>query len=487
MKFAIPLLALCLASVSPAGVGDRPNILFLSIDDLRPELGAYGAPQVKSPHIDRLAQQGLRFDRAYCQVPVCGASRASLMTGLLATSERFTNYRSRADEDAPAAPTLPQIFREAGYTTLSNGKVFHTLEDSAERSWSEPPWRPEGWGSRTPAMAATTERLSERGRGLIYEIGDVPDSEYTDGRIAARTVQDLARLKESGEPFMLFCGFYRPHLPFYAPRKYWELYDRGAIELADNRYFPRGAPHGDLRGSEEFWAYHMGDYAVGSDAFHRMMRHGYLASVSYVDQLVGDVLQALDELGLRENTIVVLWGDHGFHLGEHDFWGKHNTMHRSTRVPLILSLPGESLPSTAALVESTDLFPTLCELAGLDIPETVHGKSLVPLLQEPDQAFREAVYTRWGRERPALAVVTERFNYTWYPNTGAEMLYDLEKDPAENRNVVGEAAYADELARLRAHLAERRAQAGGPQKGAPGQAVPAWIKSGSRSRHRSGR
>ncbi|WP_158279899.1 sulfatase [Coraliomargarita sinensis] len=460
-----------LASVGTAAPASaayqRPNILFLCIDDLAPQLGAYGAAQVKSPHMDRLAEAGLRFDRAYCQVPVCGASRVSLMTGMLPTSERFTNYRSKADEDVPHAPTLPEVFRKAGYTTISNGKVFHSQSDTAERSWSEPPWRPEGWRSRTPAMESTMARLSERGRGLIYEIGEVPDSEYTDGRIAARTIEDLQRLKDAGEPFMLFCGFYRPHLPFYAPKKYWDLYDRESIELADNRYFPRGAPHGDLRGSEEFWAYHHGDYDVGSDAFHRMMRHGYLASVSYVDQLVGNVMAELERLGLRQNTIIVLWGDHGFHLGEHDFWGKHNTMHLSTRVPLILSLPNKQLTSTSALVESSDLFPTLCELAGVAIPDTVQGKSLVPLLKNPGQNFREAAYSRFGVERPGLAVITERYNYTWYAKSGAEMLYDLEKDPGENRNVAGDPAYAEALKEMRALLVKRRAEAGGPQQGAP--------------------
>ena len=452
-----------------AAAAERPNILFLVIDDLRPELGAYGAPQVKSPHIDRLAEEGLRFDRAYCQVPVCGASRVSLMTGMLPTSERFTNYRSKADEDAPEAPTLPEVFKQAGYTTISNGKVFHTLSDAAERSWSQAPWRPDGWGSRTPAMESTTKRLSERGRGLIYEIGDVCDSEYSDGRIAKRTIQELKQLKETGEPFMMFCGFYRPHLPFYAPKKYWDMYDRDEIELADNRYFPRGAPQGDLRPSEEFWAYYMGDYEVGSDAFHRMMRHGYMASVSYVDKLVGDVMQELERLGLRENTIVVLWGDHGFHLGEHDFWGKHNTMHLSTRVPLILSLPGKELSSTDSLVETSDLFPTLCQLADVPIPETVQGKSLVPLLKNPGTKLRKSAYSRFGIEHPGLAIITDRYNYTWYSKSGAEMLYDLEKDPEENRNVARDKAYTQTLAKMRALLIQRRAEAGGPQKGTPGK------------------
>lgn len=439
---------------------ERPNFLFIMVDDLRPEIGAYGATHVVSPNMDRLAESGLRFDRAYCQVPVCGASRASLMTGMLPTADRFTHYESRADQDVPEARTLPQVFREAGYSTISNGKVFHKADDTADRSWSEPPWHPEGWGTRTHAMEKTMERLSERGRGLIYEIGEVSDSTYTDGRIAAKTVTDLQRLSGTGQPFMLFCGFFRPHLPFYAPKKYWDMYERDEIELATNRYFPREAPQGDLRASTEFWSYHLGDYAVGSDAFHRMMRHGYYASVSYVDKLVGDVITELERLGLRENTIVVLWGDHGFHLGEHDFWGKHNNMHLSTRVPLILSLPGEHLSSTSAIVESSDLFPTLCELAGLIIPENVQGKSLVPVLRNPDRKFRETAYVRWGIKRPGLTVITERYNYTWYPESGAEMLYDLKLDPDENKNIADEKEHAEVVKRMRALLMERIAEAG---------------------------
>lgn len=468
MKFYWFIFYFTLFSFRALAAEEQPNILFIQIDDLRPEIGAYGAPQVKTPHMDKLAKESLLFDRAYCQVPVCGASRVSIMTGMLPTSERFTNYRSKAEEDVPGVPTLPEVLREAGYTTISNGKVFHSQFDTAERSWSKPPWKPEGWHSRTPALEETMAELSERGRGLIYEAADVSDWKYTDGRIAAQTIQDLQHFKKTGEPFALFCGFYRPHLPFYAPQKYWDMYDREDIEIADNRYFPRGAPQGDLRPSEEFWAYHMGDYDVGSDAFHRMMRHGYLASVSYVDQLVGYVLDELGRLGLRENTIVILWGDHGFHLGEHNFWGKHNTLEISTRVPLIISLPGMAGAETAALVESSDIFPTLCELVGADIPETVQGKSFTTLFENPDQSFRDAAYSRWGIERPGIAVISDRYNYTWYPKSGEEMLFDLEKDPAENRNVADDEEYAVALAKMRAMLMERHAEAGGPPEGTPG-------------------
>ncbi len=444
------LLWVCGAITAATG---RPNILFLFIDDLRPELGCYGSPQVKSPHIDRLAAQGMRFDRAYCQVPVCGASRASLMTGILPTARRFVSYSTYAQRDAPGATTLPQLFRETGYTTLSNGKVFHHRDDCEARSWSEPAWSA---GAHDESHDPDTIRLkSKRGRGRIYESPDVADDAYPDGRVALKTIADLQRLKHSGKPFFLACGFTRPHLPFYAPKRYWDLYGRDTIQIAGNRSRPEGAP-GELKGSGEFRSYHLADFDENSDDFHRMMRHGYLACVSYVDKLVGDVLAELDRLDLSGSTIVVLWGDHGWHLGEHEFWGKHNTMHLSTRVPLIVRVPGRQSGHTAALVETTDLYPTLCALAGLAVPETAQGRSFAALLDQPGQPFREVAYSRFMN---GDAVISGRFNYTSYNRGKAEMLYDLDKDPDENRNVANDPEYQEAVAKMRKLLAQRQDEA----------------------------
>ena len=289
----------------------------------------------------------------YCQVPVCGASRASLMTGILPTARRFRSYKTRADQDVPNATSLPQTLKDAGYTTISNGKIFHHRGDCDERSWSEPAWRPEidHLHSHDPE---TARRLSKRKRGRIYESPDVPDDAYLDGHVAQKTIHDLRRLKQAGKPFFLACGFIRPHMPFYAPKKYWDLYERDKIEIADNRYRPKGAPK-ELRGSGEYASYHRADFKVNSDAWHRMMRHGYLACTSYVDKLTGDILAELERLGLADNTIVVIWGDHGWHLGEHNFWGKHNTMHLSTRVPLIVKVPGKEGGSFRPSVRSPAL------------------------------------------------------------------------------------------------------------------------------------
>lgn len=434
----------------------QPNVLFLAIDDLRPELGCYGSSQVKTPHIDRLAATGVRFERAYCQVPICMGSRASLMTGILPTRQRFDGDCT-VSEDTPGAVTLPEVFRQAGYTTLSNGKVFHHTHDTAPRSWSEPPWMPEleHMHSRDPE---TTRRLSKaKKRGRIFEAADVADDAYFDGLVARRTIEDLRRLKESGKPFFLASGFIRPHLPFYAPKRYWDLYQRDEIAIADNRTRPRGAPQA-LRGSSEYRSYHLADYEVNSEAWHRMMRHGYYASTSYVDKLTGDILRELERLELAESTIVVIWGDHGWHLGEHNFWGKHNTMHLATRVPLIIRVPGKNPGASSSLVEVLDIYPTLCELAGIEVPGSVQGKSFRRLLDEPQAPFRSAAYSRF---KTADAIITSRFSYTRYQDSAEEMLYDLQQDSAENDNIAAHPDQKSTLQTMRSLLEARQREAQG--------------------------
>ncbi|MDE0840176.1 MAG: sulfatase, partial [Kiritimatiellae bacterium] len=333
------VIATALASLTSVSQADdvRPNVLFIAIDDLRPELGCYGNFWIKSPNIDRLAAEGTLFSRAYCQVSVCGASRASLLTGLRPTQKRFRNFDTHVEKDAPSAMTLPEEFKNNGYHCISNGKIFHHPEDTAERSWSETPWRPEI--SNIAFFAPDSKNMihPKSKRGPVFESPDVPDNAYKDGQVAEKTIEDLKRMKALDKPFFLACGFIRPHLPFYAPKKYWDLYDREEIALADNQYRPQNSPK-SLKGSGEFRKYHNRNIKLNSDEWHRDMRHGYYACVSYVDALLGRVLQTLDELELRENTIIVLWGDHGWHLGEHNFWGKHNVMHLSTRSPMIIAV-----------------------------------------------------------------------------------------------------------------------------------------------------
>lgn len=439
----------------------KPNVLFICIDDLRPELGCYGAPQVKSPNIDKLASEGVLFSRAYCNVPVCGASRASLLTGVLPTKTRFVQYDTYAQNDAPNAKTLPQVFKEAGYTTFSFGKVFHHNDDRETESWSEPAWQSEE-GNDNYRMAldpATMEKLSKRERGRIYESPDVADNAYPDGKIALKTIEQLQKFKKNGEPFFIACGFIRPHLPFYAPKKYWDMYQRDSIQLADNQFMPENAPAA-LHGSGEFNSYHLAGLKPKSEAFHRVMKHGYLASVSYIDKLIGDVLQELKKSGLDKNTIVVIWGDHGWHLGEHNFWGKHNTMHLAMKVPLIIRLPenknGEG-SNCSALLETTDIFPTICELAGLSAPKSVQGKSFTELFQNTNADFRQHIYSRFVI---GDAVVTQDFSYTRYSGKKpGVMMYDLKNDPDENTNIAGMSENKTRLDQMQKLLDESIARA----------------------------
>jgi len=434
-------------------VNKKPNVLFFMVDDLRPELGNYGASQVISPNIDKLSSQGLVFNNAFCNVPVCGASRASILTGILPTNSRFLNFRSRADIDVPDAKTLPQVFKEAGYKTVSLGKVFHYKEDCEGQSWSEPAWRDEIKSNMAIDSSSTMKYLSERGRGRFYEMPDVSDYEYHDGRTALKTIEKLNEFKKNEEPFFLVAGFVKPHLPFYAPKKYWDLYDRDSIQIADNRYRPQNAPSA-LSGSSEFKSYYLDSLDLESDRFHKTMKHGYLACVSYVDHLIGEVLNELEETGLAENTIVVLWGDHGWHLGEHDFWGKHNTMHLALRVPLIIKLPNQKIGiSTDAIVESTDVFPTLCELANIDIPKKVQGASFSKLLDEPHTNFRKYAYNRYGK---ADAVVSDRYSFSIFNNGENEelMLYDRLNDPQENVNIAQDNEYLEIVVQMRSFIEE---------------------------------
>ncbi|HAW98766.1 MAG TPA: iduronate-2-sulfatase [Opitutae bacterium] len=436
-------LILSLWALSPTGA--KPNILFIAVDDLRPELGCYGGKQVQSPHIDKLAARGTTFHRAYCQVAVCGASRASLMTGLRPTWKRFLKYDTFAEKDAPDAMTLPGELRKNGYHCLSNGKIFHHKNDTATRSWSEDPWKPDMGGASFIDPKSKSMIGGRKKRGPVLEGPQVPDNAYPDGQIADKTIADLKRMKKQGKPFFIACGFIKPHLPFYAPKKYWDLYDPADLELADNRTLPRHAPS-SLKGSGEVHNYHDRGMKYNSDEWHRACLHGYYACVSYVDAQVGRLMKTLDQLKLSKDTIVILWGDHGWHLGEHNFWGKHNVMHLSTRSPLIVSAPGFKPGQTCdRLVEFVDVYPTLMELAGLKTAnDGLQGTSFKPLLEKPGLAWKKAAFSKYG---PAVSLVTNRYNYAEFKN-GEKMLFDLNSDPDENVNLSTSPKQKENLKRL---------------------------------------
>ena len=437
----------------------KPNVLFIPIDDLRPQLCCYGREQMVSPNIDRVAHDGVVFTRSFCQVPVCGATRASLLTGVRPARDRFTNYYTWVDEDLPGALTLPEHFRNHGYVTLSNGKVFHHREDAAERSWSEEPWHPRIEGKESWRNYALDENraldVAHDRRGPPFECADAPDNAYFDGRTAERTIADLHRLARQDQPFFLAAGFLKPHLPFNAPKKYWDYYKRDEIKLADNPFRPRGAPDQAIHNWGELRAYFDVPRAGPvSEEMARSLIHGYYAATSFTDAQVGRLLDELDALGLRENTIVVLWGDHGWQLGEHSLWCKHCNFETSLNAPLIVSAPWmDGEVRSDALVEFVDVYPALCELAGLPLPDHLEGTSFAPLMAEPDRPWKRAAFSRYVA---GDSVRTRRHLYTeWTDDEGsitARMLYDHDADPDENENVSGNPENADLVAELSATL-----------------------------------
>jgi arylsulfatase A-like enzyme len=439
------------------------NVLFIAVDDLRPELNTYGASHIQSPNIDRLAAGGLQFNRAYCNVPVCGASRASLMTGIYPTHTRFVGYSTKIDEDAPAALTLHQHFKNNGYHTISNGKVLHHQNDAAE-GWNEN-WRPAAlnitdWRDYQSQHNITQEQVSGK-QGYPYEVADVHDTAYFDGRIAQKSIDDLKKLKDKNEPFFLAVGFLKPHLPFNAPKKYWDMYPAENIALPDDYYWPENAPDAASHNFGELRAYSgIPKKGAVSDSMALAMIRGYYACVSYTDAQIGKLLQSLNDLGMADNTIVILWGDHGWSLGNHTLWCKHSNFHVAMHTPMIVTAPGyEADLETNALVEYVDIYPSLCELTGLPVPDHLQGRSFVPLMRDPAQPWKEAVFVRY---QPGNSVVTDQYAYTEYINKDgqyAEMLYDLTSDPAETNNLAGQPAKQETQEKLSKMLHEKIAKA----------------------------
>lgn len=475
----ICVLPLALTSASWCSVAvaeDRPNVLFIAVDDLRPQLNCYGRTQMHTPNLDRLASSGVLFERAYCMVPTCGASRASLMTGVRPSRSRFTSYLTWAEKDAKFAIPLHSHFKSNGYTTISLGKVFHHKQDHAE-GWSKPAWRSSKPGYQDAAgQRADTQENKRRWpgkskhRGAPFESFDAPDEDYPDGdcvREAIEQLEELASAKE--QPFFLAVGLLKPHLPFNAPKKYWDLYDPNSIDLPDNYHAPKDAPRGAVHNSGELRAYariHPSDPVDRETA--RKMIHGYYACVSFVDAQVGRLLDAVSELGLEDDTIVVLWGDHGWQLGEHGMWNKHSCFETSMHSPLIVSAPGNKTVQPGAhvpaLVEFIDIYPSLCELSGLPKPSHLEGSSFLPLMQDPASAGKPYAIGRFG-QGDTIRSDTHRYSlYTSNPRgksakkevkTG-EMLYDHRSDPDENTNIA--AAHAQVVEQLSRELKARQGQ-----------------------------
>ena len=394
-------------------------------------------------------------------MPVCGASRGSLLTGLRPTADRFVGHAARMDRDTPEAVPLFGVLKAEGFRALSIGKVAHVPNDFADL-WSEPPRNlsaqrrvQQRMGYRDYQLRENVQAIEEGGLGPAFESAQVSDDAYFDGQIADQAVRTLAEFKEQKEPFFLAVGLLKAHLPFNAPERYWHLYQESDIRLPSVNTLPLNAPRQAWQDWGELRYYDGIPPAPQAlpDALARTLIHGYYASVSYIDALIGRILGALDSHGFSDNTIVVLLGDHVWSLGEHGLWAKHSTFDVATRTPLILRVPGLDVGHTDALVEFIDLYPTLMELLGLEVASKLHGRSFVEVLQDKSAPGKSAVFTRW---LDAEAIKTPEFALTeWFDDQGgvsARMLFDHREDRDETINLADEPAYSDRVEAMHREL-----------------------------------
>lgn len=487
-------------------VEKRPNVLFVIVDDLRPELGCYGNPEIKTPNFDRFAQESVLFQRAYCQAAACAPSRASAMLGMRPDTTRVWSLGEKFREINPEAVTMPQHFNKFGYHTVSIGKVFHNhMPDRV--SFVEPDLRPAAFNTpelidrdpesfyhdeglmqelaevRARRIAGNPDVVKRTSKGWAYgrswEVAEAPDEALYDGAQTVLAIDKLRELKEKGQPFYLALGYYRPHLPFVAPKECWDLYDRDSLSLASNPYLPENSPIMAMNSMYELAGCYDLEHVSHPSNFKlpeetaRLLKHGYYASVSHIDSCFGKVLKGLEDLGLDRDTIVVVWGDHGWKLGEHGSWCKQTNYNIDTRVPFFIRDP--RIPTAGrtcgALAEMVDLFPTLCDLAGIETPARMEGISLKPLLVDPDSNLKSAAFSQYvrrpknspdGKRYMGYSMVTRDFHLVeWYhwddatktagDSAGVE-LYDLRTDPEENVNVAGLPEYADRVKELSGKL-----------------------------------
>jgi len=490
----------------------RPNILFIAIDDLKPLMGCYGNTIVKTPNIDRLAKRGTVFLQNYCQQAVCGPTRASLMTGMRPDYTKVWDLKTRMRDVNPDIISLPQYLQLQGYSTQGIGKVYdpRCVDNEIDKpSWSVPYYKtnkkyyPKELGEpaltryQNPATKSLAAQYAKEAaaQGLkgseandyvttkvrpTTESEDVPDHAYNDGANTLQAKDILIQLSKQSGPFFLAVGLAKPHLPFVAPKKYWDLYQRDQLPVAEFQNKPADAVNIAFHNAGEIRAYTdipavlstVSDKGFGitlPEDKQRELIHGYYASISYTDANVGVLLNTLDSLGITDNTIIVLWGDHGWHLGDHNLWCKHSNFEQATRAPLIIAAPGLAKKPTKSPSEFIDIFPTLCDLSGIPVPAHLQGKSLVPLMKNPDASVKTFSVSQYPRssetaenERLGYAgtnvmgysIRTDRYRYTiWMKNgyrstdpfsaallVGSE-LYDYEKDPLEKVNFTGSTSY----------------------------------------------
>lgn len=461
VAFAIPSLAA--ADETTAPLPRRPNVLFIAVDDLRPSLGSYGDALARTPNLDSLAESGTIFTRAYCQQALCSPSRSSLLTGMRPDSTGVTDLTTHFRKNLPDAVTLPQLFKNNGYRVVGRGKIFHgDLDDPA--SWDSTPKEGASFHSSVYAeRSASPVELSkdwqenEAAKGPAFEIAEVSDDAYPDGQLASEAVSLLRDLKSGGKPFFLAVGFSKPHLPFAAPKKYWDLFDPEKLWPPPMRALPEGVTDlvspkaGELRNN------YSGMPPKGETLpleLEKTLRHGYYAATAYVDAQIGRVLDTLKSEGLDESTIVVLWGDHGYLVGDFGTWCKHSNFEVAVRSPLVIRAPGfPAGQRVGATVEFVDIYPTLADLCKLAPPEGLEGTSLIPFLRDPQRPADKPAFSQYPRgnaQKPIMgrSVRTERWRFTeWARTDTGEVLlrefYDFANDPECTRNHAQDPALAN--------------------------------------------
>ena len=495
----------------------KPNVLFIAVDDLRPELGCYGNKVVKSPNLDRLAARGMVFNRAYVQQAVCSPSRTSLLTGRRPDATKVWDLVTHFRVALPDTITLPQHFKANGYHTAALSKIYHKgFEDG--RSWSEPHWYPQGksvdtdpvdWTKQIVTKHATTveeygKRVSpavndaptkrangkDAKTGPAFEISAKSDDQLPDGATAAEAVKRLHDLKAKGQPFFLAVGFLKPHLPFVAPKKYWDLYDPNQIPVPAFDRLPAGAPEFAGHNNSELHNYPgvPKENPIPAD-FAKQLRHGYYACISYTDAQVGRLLDALDKEGLADNTVIVLWGDHGWQLGEHGLWHKHTNFEIAARAPLLISVPHAKTAGEKcnAPVEFVDVYPTLADVCGLAIPAGLDGSSLKKFIENPAAPATKVAISQYPRNAGpsggsvmGYSIRDDRWRATfWRERTGSKIvateLYDEQSDPNETVNLAAKPEHKPVIQSLSKHLPPVVSDTPAPKakKGKAAEATPA--------------
>ncbi len=468
--FALSAFVICHSSFSAP-----PNVLFIAVDDMRPELGCYGNKIIKSPNIDRLAARGTVFNHAYCAQAVCSPSRTAIMTGLRPDTTKVWDLNTHFRVAQPDAITLPQHFKANGYWCSALSKIYHHgFEDG--RSWNEPHWYPKGhsvdtdpvdwtkkiitrhdvnaqeYSAKSQPDPADNDKPGKRANGKsakggpAFEVSPKQDDELPDGATAAEAVKRLHALKAKGQPFFFAVGFVKPHLPFVAPKKYWDLYDPDKIPLPAIDHLPQGSP--EFAGHTNGELHNYAGVPPGNPipaAFAKQLRHGYYACISYTDALIGRVLDALEKEGLADNTIIVLWGDHGWQLGDHGLWHKHTNFELAARAPLLISVPKQKTAGQKcdAPVEFVDVYPTLADLCGLPKPAALAGTSLRTFIENPNAPMAKIAMSQYPRSAGNAGGNVMGYSFRdarwrctfWREHSGSKIvateLYDEQNDPAE--------------------------------------------------------